>query len=231
MTCPLRDSGFCGALLGTHSSEARLGAQPLWQDFRQVRANESIIARGDLSEYVYVLCDGWAFRYNQLSDGRRQILNILLAGDLFSAITVFEDKLNFFVRTLTEVRISLFKRAEVKTRLAVNPAISAALTRSCIAQNNDIDELLTAVGQCSAEERLAYLFLHLMKRIAARSVIREQRYRFPLRQQNIAETVGLTPVHVSRIVGLFRDRGIIDMSGGFLTVLNLAELERISLLR
>jgi CRP-like cAMP-binding protein len=231
MTCPVRDSGFCGALLGTHASESRLSAQPFWQDFRQIRANENIVTRAELTECVYVLCDGWAFRYNQLSNGRRQILNILLAGDLFSAVTIFEDKLHFAVRALTEVRVSLFKRAEIKARLAVNPAISAALTRSCIAQSNDVDELLAVVGQGSAEERIAYLFLHLMKRIATRSVIREQRYRFPLRQHHIAETVGLTPVHVSRVVGLFRVRGLIDMSGGFLTVLNLTELERIGLLK
>ncbi|MFX5237466.1 helix-turn-helix domain-containing protein, partial [Acinetobacter baumannii] len=78
--------------------------------------------------------------------------------------------------------------------------------------------------------RIAHLLLHLMRRIATRSVIREQRYPFPLRQQHIADAVGLTPVHVSRVFSLFRERGIVELSEGALQVFNLTELERIGLL-
>jgi CRP-like cAMP-binding protein len=88
--------------------------------------------------------------------------------------------------------------------------------------------MIAALGLCSAEERIAYLFLHLMRRIAARNVIRGDRYPFPLRQTHIAEAVGLTPVHVSRIIGTFRDRGIADLSDGVLEVLDMCELRRLS---
>jgi CRP-like cAMP-binding protein len=208
-----------------------LREQPLWQEFRGARANENIVIRGDISEYLYVICNGWAFRYYQLADGGRQILYILLAGELFSAVTAFEEKLHFSVQALTEVRFALFKRTEVTSSLPANPAISFALTQSCIAHSNDVDELLTVVGRRSAEQRLAYLFLHIMKRVAIRSDIREQRYAFPLRRQDIAEIIGLTPVHVSRVMGRFRNRGLIELSGGVLTVLNPAELERIGTLK
>ena len=90
-----------------------------------------------------------------------------------------------------------------------------------------MEELAFVLGQRSAEERIAHLFLHLMRRIAARNVIRDHRYRLPLRQQHIADAVGLTPVHVSRVIGAFRDRGLIELSGGVLQVLDPAELERI----
>lgn len=226
-TCPARDTGFCGAVLGKHSDEARLREQPSWQEFRSARANENIVVRGDKPEFVHVLCDGWAFRYYPLADGRRQILRLILAGDLFSAVAVFDDNLHFSIQALTEARVSLFRRADVQEKFDVEPAVSAALIQSCIAQSRDTDQLLTVVGQRSAEERIAYLFLHIMKRVAIRSVIRGGRCPFPLRQQHVAEMVGITPVHVSRVIGLFRDRGIIDLSGGFLTVLNHAELERI----
>lgn len=145
----------------------------------------------------------------------------------FSAVTAFEEKLHFSVEALTEVRLSRFKRTEIKAKLAVHPAISSALTQSCIAQSNYADELLTVLGQGSAEERIAYLFLHLTKRLATRSVIREQRYPFPLRQQHIAEITGLTPVHVNRTIKTLRDRGFIELSEGFLQICKSTELERI----
>jgi CRP/FNR family transcriptional regulator, anaerobic regulatory protein len=122
------------------------------------------------------------------------------------------------------------RRAEVRARLDINPNILTALARSYIAETQAADEMQTALGQCSAEERIAYLLLHLTQRIAARSVIREQRYPFPLRQQHIADAVGLTPVHVSRVLSLFRERGIVELSEGVLQVFNLTDLERIGLL-
>ncbi len=119
------------------------------------------------------------------------------------------------------------RRAEVQARLAINPDILKALAKAGNAETEAADRMQTALGQYSAEERIAYLLLHLTRRIAARSVIREQRYPLPLRQQHIADAVGLTPVHVSRVLSLFRDRGIVGLSDGVLQVFNLPELERI----
>jgi CRP-like cAMP-binding protein len=127
--------------------------------------------------------------------------------------------------------VSGFSRAEIRKRCVADPDIQGAIANSCIADTHEMTELLTALGQCSAEERIAHLFLQLMPRIAARNVIREQRYPFPLRQQHIADAVGLTPVHVSRVLGVFRERRLLELSEGFLRVLNPAELERIGSLR
>lgn len=229
-TCPVRNLGTCCCLLGQHFSEQGLNEQPAWQDFRALRGGENIITRGTVSDYVYVLCDGWAFRYYRLPDGRRQILQVLLAGDIFSAVTAFEEKLRFSVQALTEVRISRFQRAALKTRLTADPQLSAALTRSCIEQGSDVDELATVLGQRSAEQRLAYVFLHFIKRLLARVPTLKQ-FPFPLRQQHIAEMIGLTPVHVSRVMSTFRERKLIDLSGGVLTVLDPEELKRIGSLR
>jgi CRP/FNR family transcriptional regulator len=228
VTCPHRDlGGFCGALLEKRFEESPSHQGANWQHHRTVLAGKQIATRNQVAEDVLLLCGGWGFRYFQLPDGRRQILNFLLPGDLFSATSVFEEQFHFSVKALTEIQISGMRRAIVRTRLAINPEILTALAKSCIAETEAADRMQTALGQYSAEERIAYLLLHLTQRIAARSVIREQRYPFPLRQQHVADAVGLTSVHVSRVLSLFRDRGIIELSDGVLQVFNLPELERI----
>lgn len=174
-----------------------------------------------------MLCGGWGFRFFQLPDGRKQILNFLLPGDLFSATSVFEKRFHFSVKALTGVQISGMRRTEVQARLDFNPNVLTSLAKTLIAESEATDRMLTALGQYSAEERVAYLLLHLTQRIAARSVIRDQRYPFPLRQQHIADAVGLTPVHVSRVLRLFRERGIVELSHGTLQIFNLPELEHI----
>ncbi len=230
VTCPHRETGLCGTLLESSSGDPKAGHQPGWQHFGTARAGEQIVVRNQAYNDVFVLCAGWAFRYVQLSDGHRQILKFLLPGDIFSAIAVFEETFHFSIKALTDVQLSGFARTEIRAKCAVSPDVRSAVADSCISDNRYTTELLTSLGQRSAEERIAHLLLSLLPRIAARNVIREQRYPFPLRQQHIADTVGLTSVHVSRILGLFRERRILTLSEGVLQVFNLPELERIGLL-
>jgi CRP/FNR family transcriptional regulator len=231
VTCPHREAGFCGTLFKSPSGDLEADNQSGWRHFTTARGGEQIVVRNQPYDDVFVLCAGWAFRYFQLSDGRRQILKFLLPGDLFSSIAIFEGTFQFSVKALTEVQLSGFARSEINTKCLSNPGVQSAIASSCIADHRDATELLTSLGQRSAEERIAHLLLHLMPRIAARNVIREQRYPFPLRQQHIADAVGLTSVHVSRIFSLFRDRRIVTLSDGVLQVFNLPELERIGSLQ
>lgn len=226
-TCPIRDVSFCAAVLGALQQESRITTRPEWQSFRAARPNEIILVRQEPSEYVHVLCEGWAFRYLHLTDGRRQILRFLLAGDLFAAVSFFVDRLPFSVRALTPIRLTRYRREAIKGMLFTNPALSSVLSAICVEEDKDAGELLLALGQRSADERIAYLFLHLIKRIELRCVIRAQCYPFPLRQQDIAGITGVTPVHVSRVLSSFHRRGICKLSGGVLEVTDFAELERI----
>jgi CRP/FNR family transcriptional regulator len=229
-TCMARHVGFCGALLGQQSQATHLDEKPSWQQYQGIRAGENVVFRRGSSDDICLLCDGWAFRFLDLLDGRRQILNFLLPGDLFLSKSVFRETLNFSVQALTEIRVSRFKRGAVEARIAADTAIVEVVGNCCVAEIQSMDRSLAVIGRGTAEERIAFLLLHLTTRLSQRSVIRNQRYYFPLRQQHIADATGLTPIHVSRVMSRFRDRGLIEQSGGFLTILNPAELERIGVL-
>ena len=228
VTCTHRETGFCAAVFRPPSPDPQGDSN--WQHFVVANAGTQLLAQGNSSDRVFVLCAGWAFRYIQLPDGGRQILKFLLPGDIFTASSVFEERLHFSVKALTVVQVSGMRRVEVQSRLAANPAVVVALAKSCSVDTEASDKLIAVLGRHSAEGRIAHLFLHLMRQIDARNVIRDHRYPFPLRQQHIADTVGLTSVHVSRVISLFRERGILELSNGVLTVFNLLEVERLGLL-
>lgn len=87
---------------------------------------------------------------------------------------------------------------------------------------------MTDLGRRTADERIARLMLTLMARLDARGLVRDLSFSFPLRQRHIADATGLTPVHVSRVIGSFRNAGLIEITGRSLKILNLAELRRVS---
>ena len=84
------------------------------------------------------------------------------------------------------------------------------------------------LGRRTADERIARLILRLSSRLAKRGMLQGQAMDFPLRQHQIADATGLTPVHVSRVLSNFRRKGLIDINGRSLTILNATELSRVA---
>ncbi len=91
-------------------------------------------------------------------------------------------------------------------------------------QKND---LLLDLGRRNADERVAHLILTLTERLDRLGTPRDGNYPFPLRQQDIADATGLTPVHVGRMISKFHEFGWIELSAGHLRILNRGELVRL----
>jgi CRP/FNR family transcriptional regulator len=97
-----------------------------------------------------------------------------------------------------------------------------------IDERRQADELAVDLGRRTADERLARLILKLSERLAKRGMVHEQTFEFPLRQWQIADATGLTPVHVSKVLGEFQRAGLIEIKDRSLTIRNPAELRRVA---
>lgn len=223
--CLHRRWSFCGALVG--KSFEQLNNQKGWEQHRTARSGERVANCDQVSEEVLVLCKGWACRFFMLPDGRRQIFNFLMPGDIFSAISVFQERFSFTVDALTEIQITAFQRTEVKRRLSLSASLWAKWIDLVADEVRTADELMVALGRRTAEERVGYLLLHLVRRMSAKGLADKHRYRFPVNQSHIADTLGITSECVCRMLSRFRRRGILELSNGYLEVFDFDELERI----
>ena len=88
------------------------------------------------------------------------------------------------------------------------------------------DQLALDLGRRTADERIARLILNLAPRLAKRGMANGPAMDFPLRQRHIADATGLTPVHVSKVLGEFQRAGLIEISSRSLTIINETELRR-----
>src|SRR5262245_37326692 len=133
VACPHNNDGLCGAILTDAEVLSASGAVN-WRDYRLARAGAPIIRAHQTSDEVFVLCQGWAFRYLNLPSGRRQILNFMLPGDVLSLSSIFESRVHFAVKALTDVQISAMRRVEVHSRLLANPSVGSLLAKLSSAQ-------------------------------------------------------------------------------------------------
>ena len=192
-----------------------------------VKARRLIVHEQDFHDAMPVICSGWAATVKLLPDGRRQILSVLLPGDIVSAGLLFAPKPGLVIEAITDVCYRTFKRRELKSYLLRQTKFLDKVLNGWIAEQTRADRLIVDLGRRSGEERIARLILNLAQRLKVRDMMSDMnKIDFPLRQHHIADATGLTQVHVSKVVSDFRRNGLVEFHQRSLTILDLDGLRR-----
>lgn len=226
LACPLR---LKPAFKDKPDEEIRF-IQSMKVDHRQLPAGSDIIHPGQEDAELYTLFSGWAFRYKSLPDGRRQILNFLLPGDLVGLQASLLSAAQHGIEALTEVELCVFPRRRTYELFARMPALAYELAWLGSREESLIDENLTSVGQRNAQERIAALLISLHRRADALGLVAEDSFAFPLTQQHLADALGLSLVHTSKTWSRLRRAGLFSLAAGRLKLLNPRLTERLALL-
>ena len=192
-----------------------------------------MISSEELAETFPIICQGWAASFILLPNGSRQILSLLLPGDILSVGLLFGTRPNFQVEAITTVHYCTFDRNKFKQALRNAPDVFDRFGRVCVEERAAADQLIVDLGRRTALERIARLILSLESRLEQRGMVQAQTKEmdFPLRQHHIADATGLTPVHVSKMLAEFRRRGMIELNERSLTVRDPEGLRRSANLR
>ena len=225
LQCPLRAL----PLFMAHSAEELAVVQSLKRGELATEAGHTLIDEGQTDAPLYTLLEGWAFRFKTLSDGRRQILNILLAGDFIGVQQKMGDAAAHGVVTLTAARFCVFKRDALWALHREHPALGFNVTWLTAHEESLVDESLLSVGRRSAEERIATLLIMLFKRAAAlQSDGGRGGVPFPLTQQHVADALGLSLVHTNKSLRKLQRRGLHEISAGRLYLRDAKALVRLA---
>lgn len=217
--CSLRDYNFCAAL-----NRGRVDALPGVRKIENTsRARQLLYRNKDRLREIVLIREGVALRYAVVAGGRRQILSFGLPGDFLSTSMVTKGTMNFSIKALTAMRLCVFDKEEFDAFLRRDPDAWSAFAHACMAEKEDLEARVVDLGRRTAEERIARFMLDLAMRATARG-LRIDAVPFPMKQQHVADALGLTQVHVSRIIGRLRKAGLIDMAGGTLRILDLEGL-------
>lgn len=192
-------------------------------------AGDTLIHEGQTDAPLYTLLTGWAFRYKTLSDGRRQILTFLLAGDFIGVQQKMGDAAAHGVVTLTHAVFCVFQRDALWELHRQNPAMGFNITWLTAHEESMVDDTLLSVGRRSAEERIAMLLILLFKRAAAlQSDGGAAGVPFPLTQQHIADGLGLSLVHTNKTLRKLEQRGLHQIDNGRLYLRDARALARLA---
>lgn len=169
----------------------------------------AIMVEGERNPSLYSVLSGWGFRYKILEDGRRQILNYVLPGDLIGLQGNVMKEMQHSVEALTKMTLCIFERDKLPTLFRDQPTLAFDITWIAAREESMLDEHLLSIGRRNAQERSAYLLAFLDARAQATVGGYQEHRQLPLTQQHVADTLGLSLVHTNKTLRKLADQGLV----------------------
>ena len=176
---------------------------------RRLAPGEDLIREGETPREVNVFLSGWAFRYKHLSNGRRQIIALLLPGDVCDHNVFLLGEMDHSIAAHTASTGAEISQGSREARVLNRPRRAQALLWETLVNAAVQREWTVSLGQRTALERVAHLLCELFVRLEAVNLAEGGSYTFPLTQPDIAEATGISTVHLNRTMQDLRSRGLV----------------------
>lgn len=185
--------------------------EALTQNSMTVDEGQDIILESEKSSSAYLLQSGWAIRYKVVPDGGRQIISFLLPGDIFGFRESLFDLSDDSVQALTPIIVHRLPAEKIAEICDSFTNLSLALTWARAREHAILAEQIVRLGRRNAYERLGHLLLELLHRLQLVDKAGSSEYYLPLTQEILADTLGLSIVHVNRTLRKLRNDKMIEL--------------------
>lgn len=195
--------------------------------FREPR--HDIAREGENPSVVRLLISGWACRYKDLPDGRRQIVGFFLPGDFCDLNIYILREIDHSIGALTAVRYYEIQPQQFQAVIEERPHLLRALLWHEMVTSGIQREWLLSIGQRSPLERLAHLFVELYYRLQAVGLATGLSFDLPITQNHLAEANGLSLVHLNRTLQEMRRERLIELADRQLKINDLDRLKQVAM--
>lgn len=195
---------------------------------RKYVAKQDMIREGDQPGPVFIVLEGWGCRYKILPSGARQITAFLMPGDCCDLHIGMLAEMDHSIQTITAAAIAVVSRTEMEALMA-RPNIARAMYVAQLVDEGTLRSWIVSMGRRSSLERVAHLMCELYLRAFVVGEASEQGgVTLPLSQIVLADALGMTPVHINRVLKQLRDIGAMDLRRGRLQILDPIKLVQLA---
>jgi CRP-like cAMP-binding protein len=191
-----------------------------------IKENQDLVREGDRPSRSCLILSGFTATYKMTAGGKRQIVSFGIAGDLPDLQSLHLKVLDISIGTLTPCRIGFITHDDLRDICTRFPRIAAAFWRETLIEGAIFREWVTNVGRREAYQRMAHVFCELLTRLRAVGLVEDHACDLPITQGEFADAMGITNVHVNRVLQQLRAEGLIELSGDRLNVLDWERLKQ-----
>ncbi len=194
---------------------------------KNVPAGEDIAEEGQTLDFSTMVLEGWTTRNKVLEDGRRQITAFHIAGDFVDLHSFLLKPMDHSVTAVTPCRLALVKHAVLTEITEKHPHLTRMLWLSTLIDAAIHREWLVALGRRSALSNLAHLLCELYLRLETVGLTKGGSFQFPVTQVLLADALGLSPVHVNRVLQELRREDFVTWRGANVVIKDFDKLKAV----
>jgi CRP-like cAMP-binding protein len=187
-----------------------------------------LIREGDRPGPVFIMIEGWACRYKILPNGTRQVLAYLMPGDCCDLNIGLLAEMDHSIQAITPAVVATIQRPDMDALLDEHRGIAKAMYISQLVDEGTMRAWITSMGRRTSTERVAHLMCELYLRARDVGLEFEPDLKLPITQLLLADSLGMTPMHVNRILKVLRLNGAMTLSRGSLHIVDPAKLLQIA---
>lgn len=216
MRCPLREM----EIFREFSDEELAFVADFKSGELMVEKETVFLSQGSNSPHIYTVLHGWGYRYKDLDDGRRQILNYVFPGDLVGLQGAVLSEMEHSVAAMSAMTLCMFERRNLSKLYKSCPSLAYDVTWLAAREEQLLESHLLTVGRRTALERIAYLILHIHGRASRVGMAEAGSFEMPMTQQHIADTLGLSLVHTNKTMRRLKGARLVSWKKTRMTILD-----------
>lgn len=206
-----------------NSSEQALLALPF--RVRSFAENTDIVRQGDRPGECALLLDGFACRYKVLGEGQRQIMSFHIPGDIPDLQSLHLPVMDHSLMALTPTKLAFIPHLALNDLTRTYPEITVAFWRDTLIDASVFREWLAGVGRRTAHQRIAHLICEVYVRMRSVGLAEKGGFPLPVTQAELGDSLGLSTVHVNRVLQDLRRDGLISSKGRFVVIQDWEQLK------
>ena len=210
----------------TPSDEAAILSLP--HVIRSLRASEFIVREDDRPTHSCLLLSGYAIRHKVAGNGGRQIFSIHMKGDVVDLHNSILRRADHNVQALTAVEVAMIPVAAIREIITAYPQVGEAMWYETLVDAAIFREWTLNVGRRDARARTAHLLCEFAVRLEVAGLGEKNQYELPMTQEQLADALALTNVHINRTLKGLANEGYIERSKRSVRILDFHQLARVA---
>ncbi|KAA9008123.1 Crp/Fnr family transcriptional regulator [Histidinibacterium aquaticum] len=198
--------------------------EQLHQRRRTFAAGKDMVHQGQSDQAAYILSSGWVCSYKLQPDGTRQIVDFQVPGDFLGLRSVLLRTSDHSFEPIVTIEAAEVLKSDLLAAFAQTPRLATAILWAASRDEAMVVEHLVGLGRRDAEARMAHFLLELGSRLALVGIGSREGYDCPLTQYHLADTLGLSAIHVNRVLRQLREAGLLTFRDGHVSIHDYARL-------
>lgn len=210
-------------------AEAELAVlEQLHQRRRTFEAGRDLVHQGQSEQAAYILAAGWVVSYKIQPDGSRQIVDFQIPGDFLGLRSVLLHTSDHGIEPIVDIEAAEVLVSDLLQAFAETPRLATAILWAVSRDEAMVVEHLVGLGRRDADARMAHFLLELGVRLSLVGMGSKKGYACPLTQYHLADALGLSAIHVNRVLRKLREDELVTFRDGFVTFNNYEGLVKLA---